>query len=218
VKSRGAAGATVPAVAVVLAVTTSLILLTGCATAPVPVPVGLSAAQRSTATRDDLNERWAEVTDGAPTFLEPKVAIIRYLTFRDDSAAIVACLRKSGYPMATVNEGVIVDPALTPPEVFPFTVARFTCEARYPEDPIELGYMTSDQEHYLYDYWKLRTVPCLRAQGVGVADLAPIEMPGVASPSVINLNPFLSLRAPAGASVALLEARCPPFPGELYPR
>jgi hypothetical protein len=217
VKSRGAAGATAPAVAVVFAVAASLILLTGCATTA-PVPVSLSAAQRSRATRDDLDERWSAVTDGAPTFLEPKVAVIRYRTFRDGNATIVACLQKSGYPMATVNESGMVDPALTPPEAFPFIVARFTCEARYPEDPIELGYMTSDQERYLYDYWKLRAVPCLRAQGAVVSDLPPIEIPGVASPPVVKLNPFLDLKAPAGASVGLLEARCPPFPGELYPR
>jgi hypothetical protein len=209
VNKRGGAGAVVLAAA-------SLVLLVGCATSAEPVPRGLSAAQRLNATKAELALRWAQVTDGEPSFTEPHLRIVRYTTYRDTNPTVAACLRTSGYPKARATAEGVIDPLLTSPEAFPFSVAKFRCESKYPEEPLELGYMTSAQAQYLYDYWDQQSVPCLRGMGAIVPDLRQLRASGLGFPSVMDVDPYLTMTKPRGVSLPLLEARCPPFPGELY--
>jgi hypothetical protein len=194
----------------------AVLLLAGCATAVSP-PAGITASQRRDATQQDLALRWATVTGGNPGFVAPRVAIVHYTNYLDETQVLAGCLRKSGYPKAIATaSGAVSDPTLRPPESFPFAVAKYVCEAKYPVDPLELGYLSDQQEQYLYGYWQNETVPCLRAEGLTVASLPPIGQFGEGYEDVGTMNPFTHLAAADQRQVSLLQNRCPPYPGELY--
>ena len=191
-------------------------LLAGCASAPV-APAGITAAQKAAATEANLAERWSLIAGQNPALAAPKVPIVRYTNYLDEPSTIATCLRRAGYPKTVVTgANDVVDRALTPPETYSFDVAKYVCEAKYPRDPLELGYLSDAQEAFLYSYWQDNTVPCLRAQGLKVADLPPIGQFGEGYEDVGNMNPYGHLKIPDGLSIAVLQTRCQPYPGELY--
>jgi hypothetical protein len=191
-------------------------LLAGCASTPA-APAGITAAQKSAATEANLAERWSLIAGQNPALEAPKVPIVRYTNYLDEPSTIATCLRRAGYPKVVVtNANDVVDRALTPPENYSFDVAKYVCEAKYPRDPLELGYLSDAQEAFLYSYWQDNTVPCLRAQGLRVNDLPPIGQFGEGYEDVGNMNPFGHLKIPAGLSLAVLQTRCQPYPGQLY--
>jgi hypothetical protein len=192
------------------------LLLAGCSTAVVP-PAGITASQRREATQQDLYLRWAILTSSNPSLVAPRVAIVSYTNYLDEAQVIASCLRRSGYPMAIATASLdVIDTTLTPPESFPFSVAKYVCEAKYPEDPLELGYLSGEQEQFLYGYWQNETIPCLRAEGVTVASLPSIGQFGEGYEDVGTMNPFTHLGAANQGDTSLLQTRCPPYPGELY--
>jgi len=196
----------------------ALLLLAACTTTSTPPPpAGITAAQKAAATRSNLEQRWAIVTRENPALVAPRVAIVRYTNYLDAPSTIAACLRRSGYPGTIVtSSNDVVDPTITAARQHPFDVAHYVCDARYPEDPLELGYLSDAQEAFLYSYWQNDTVPCLRAQGLAVADLPPIGQFGEGYEDVGNMNPYAHLKTRDGLSVAVLMTRCQPYPGELY--
>jgi hypothetical protein len=223
VKVRGGvgAGALAPASLVVVGVVLLGALLTGCASpATVSPPPAPTRAQRASDTRAELGIRWANITDGAPTFIEPKVSVVKYSTFDTVFEAVAACMRSGNYPKVVATTEGILDPTLNPAEEFPFEVATWMCEAQYPEEPVELGYLTPAQGRYLYGYWQQRLVPCLRSHGAVVRDLAVMPAtPTTTAPNtkLVALNPYLALTLPSGVSRARLESSCPAYPSALVP-
>jgi hypothetical protein len=216
VKVRGgaSAGVLVAASLICVAVTVS-----SCsAERIVPPPPRQSAAQRDADTRAELALRWSLVTDGAPTFLKPDPAIVRYTTYFDLYETIAGCLRKTGFPATKATTKGIFDSTLNPGEQVPFELAAYNCEARYPEEPVQAGYLTADQSRYLYGYWQQQTVPCLRARGAIVRDLAVMPAIGTTTApktALIALNPYEKLKRPSDLSLVSLEAACPAFPAAL---
>jgi hypothetical protein len=181
------------------------------------VPAGITASQRQAATMDNLDARWSALTSGVG-LERPRIAIVRYTNYLDVGPTVAACLNRDGYGVRwTARDGIVSQP-LRLKDQFPYQRARFLCESQYPEDPAELGYLSQQQARYLYDYWESSLIPCLRSQGVTVADIAPIadfrsgdQLVGPA------LNPYSHvLSAPKGMVVAMLYGRCPPFPAALY--
>ncbi len=194
------------------------LLASGCTAAP-PDPAGISAAQRKAATEADLALRWAQVSPGDPAFLRPRVAIVKYVDYLDEGPVLAACMRKAGYRHVSWSlSGGIVDTDVKPVDRFPVELAIYVCEAQYPSDPLELGYLSDAQEEYLYTYWADETVPCLRSHGATVADLPPVGQFGEGYEDVGALNPFTHLAFSRGVSESYLLAACPPYPGELYAR
>jgi hypothetical protein len=192
------------------------VLLVGCASAAV-APAGITAAQKQAATEAHLAESWALIDGQNPALKAPRVRIVRYTNYLDEPSTIATCLRGAGYPKTIVtSSNDVVDPALIQPESYSFDVAKYVCEAKYPKDPLELGYLSDAQESFLYSYWQDNSVPCLRAQGLSVRDLPPIGQFGEGYEDVGNMNPFGHLKLPAGLSLAALQSRCQPYPGELY--
>jgi hypothetical protein len=195
-----------------------VLLLVGC-TAPPPPPAGITVAQRDAATRNELGLEWAAIAGADRELKAPRVAVVRYTTYLDHTSTIVACLRKAGYPQATLSASRgIIDPGLPSQQSLAYSIARYVCDAQYPENPLELGYLSDAQEQYLYGYWENETVPCLRARGVAVTDLPPIGQYGEGYEDVGTLNPYTQPWASGNAAVPELVALCPPYPGELYSR
>ncbi len=122
---------------------------------------------------------------------------IRELPRRGARARPPACTRPATATSSWTLAGGIVDTDVKPVDRFPVEVAIYTCEAQYPSDPLELGYLSDAQEEYLYGYWSNETVPCLRAHGAVVADLPPVGQFGEGYEDVGALNPFTHLQ-PAG--------------------
>jgi hypothetical protein len=192
-------------------------LLVGCSGSTTPDPASITAAQRKAATDADLTMRWDQVAPGNPTYPRPTVAIIRYTNYLDEGPVLAVCMRKAGYPKVSWTlAGGIVDTDVKPVDRFPVEVAIYTCEAKYPADPLELGYLSDAQEEYLYTYWSDETVPCLRAHGAVVADLPPVGQFGEGYEDVGALNPFSNAKTPTGVTQSYLLTACPPYPGQLY--
>jgi hypothetical protein len=192
------------------------LFIAGC-TAVAPDPAGITAAQRKAATAADLNLRWDSISSGDPSFLRPRVAIVKYVNYLDEGPVLADCMHKAGYrQVAWTLAGGIVDTDIKPVDRFPVEVAIYVCEAQYPSDPLELGYLSDEQEEYLYDYWSNETVPCLRAHGAGASNLPPVGQFGEGYEDVGALNPFTHLRASDVNKEAYLATECPPYPGELY--
>jgi hypothetical protein len=192
------------------------LLLVGC-TAAAPDPTSITAAQRKAATDADLSDRWQLVSPGDPTFPRPKVKIVEYVNYLDEGRLLAKCMHASGYPnVAWTLQGGIVDTDVKPVDRFPVEVAIYICEAKYPDDPLELGYLSDAQEEYLYTYWGYQTVPCLRSHGAIVSDLPPVGQFGEGYEDVGALNPFDHAKLPDGISQAYLLTVCPPYPGEVY--
>ena len=188
----------------------------GCAAAT-PDPASITAAQRKAATQADLDLRWGNVQPGDPTYPRPKVAIVKYGNYLTEGPLLASCMRAAGYPHTKWSlGGGLIDTDLKPVDRFPVEVAIYVCEAKYPEDPLELGYLSDAQEQYLYTYWADETVPCLRAHGATVKDLPPVGEFGEGYEDVGALNPFTHAKLPKGAQQARFVAACPPYPGQLY--
>jgi hypothetical protein len=193
------------------------LLLAGCADPATPDPASITATQRKAATEADLALRWAEVQPGNPTFLRPRVKIVKYVNYLDEGPVLANCMHQAGYRhVSWTFEGGIVDTDLKPVDRFPVEVAIYVCEAEYPSDPLELGYLSDAQEEYLYSYWGNETVPCLRSHGAIVADLPPVGQFGEGYEDVGVLNPFDHAKLPDGVTQSYLLAACPPYPGQLY--
>ena len=191
-------------------------LAAGCSTAA-PSPASITAAQRSAATQADLNQRWKQVEPGNPSYLRPTVPIVEYVNYLDEGPVLARCMHQAGYPhVAWSLKGGIVDTDVKPVDRFPVEVAIYTCEAQYPSDPLELGYLSNAQQKYLYAYWSNETVPCLRAHGAVVPDLTPIGQFGEGYADVASLNPFDHATLGRGVTDAYLLSKCPPYPGQLY--
>lgn len=202
--------------AVAILVGALCLLLAGC-TAAQPVPAGITAAQRKAATEADLTLRWDSISSGDPSFLRPKVAIVKYVNYLDQGPLLEACMHKAGYRhVAWTLASGIVDTDIKPVDRFPVELAIYICEAEYPSDPLELGYLSDAQEEYLYSYWSNQTVPCLRAHGAGVANLPPVGQFGEGYQDVGSLSPFTHLRPSDVRNESYLAAECPPYPGALY--
>jgi hypothetical protein len=192
------------------------LLLAGCTAEP-PDPASITAAQRKAATEADLELRWDELSPADPSFLRPRVKIVKYVNYLDEGEVLARCMREAGYRHVawTLSSG-IVDTAVKPVDRFPVEVSIYVCEAEYPDDPLELGYLSDEQEQYLYSYWSNETVPCLRAHGAILNNLPPVGEFGEGYEDVGELNPFDHARLPDGISQAYLLATCPPYPGEVY--
>ncbi len=194
------------------------LVLVGCTPSPQD-PAGITAAQRKAATEADLDLRWSQVQPGDPAYPRPRVKIVKYVNYLDEGPVLTTCMHKAGYPHVTwsLNSGLI-DTDVKPVNRFPVEVAVYICEARFPADPLELGYLSDAQEEYLYHYWSNETVPCLRAHGATVANLPPVGQFGEGYEDVGSLNPFTHASYPRSISEAYLLTACPPYPGELYAR
>jgi hypothetical protein len=200
----------------ILALVLLCLLITGCTAAP-PDPASITAAQRKAATNADLTLRWDSISSGDPSFLRPRVAVVKYVNYLDEGTVLANCMHQAGYRhVAWTLAGGIVDTDIKPVDRFPVEVAIYVCEAEYPSDPLELGYLSDAQEEYLYDYWSNETVPCLRAHGAGASNLPPIGQFGEGYEDVGALNPFSHLAASDVGKEAYLATECPPYPGEVY--
>lgn len=191
-------------------------LLAGCAPQTYS-PASISTAQRKAATEADLAERWRGVEPSNTTIAQPKVAIVRYVNYLDEGPVLAQCMHDAGYPHVIWSlKGGIVDTDVKPVDRYPVEVAVYICEAKYPSDPLELGYLSDAQQKYLYGYWSNQTVPCLRAHGWNVPNLPKAGQFGEGYGDVASLNPFDHANPPDGVTLTYLLTACPPYPGQLY--
>ena len=200
----------------VAAVVASVIafVLAGCATTPGAVPEGLTDDQRAAVVQQKLDETWNRLVDDDWNVEQPTVAIKRFTGWQDVGTTFADCMTAEGYPTSYTLARGIVTADLGDADVIAYTVARYTCQAQYPQDPVELGYLSAAQASYLYNYWSNSLVPCLRSAGVPVAALPAPNMMGEGYPSLgPKWDPYENVDAVRGdGSTRYIINQCPPYP------
>jgi hypothetical protein len=188
--------------------------LAGCAARPAPPPK-LSASEARTALRIELDDDWAEDTAGLHGLVRPVPKFNRFLAVDDAGDTLASCMTALGTPPITV----IPDLEGAQKKEFDtrYALARYTCQAEYPANPVQLGYLTAAQSRYLDNYWRNSLVPCLRGQGV-----TPLPPPRITKFSSgyqqqdVGWDPYESIRTVAqGARLAFVQAKCPRSPDGL---
>jgi hypothetical protein len=195
----------------------AILIFTVSSSAGPEVPAGITAAQRSAATKQQLELHWSMLTTGE-NVLQPTTPIVRYTTYLDAGPTEASCLTRGGYPAKwSAQFGLVVSPV--PVELRrAFDLVDQLCDARYPEDPAELGFLSAPQEAFLLSYWQTSLIPCLRGEGVRVKALPPVGAYGEGDEAVgPGIDPYQHVvSAPKGTILTLLYGRCPPYPSVLF--
>ncbi len=120
--------------------------------------------ERQTWLEDVYLPMYADDLDGPP----PDVAVVRWTeTFADYGTAIEQCLGERGFRVEHDGSGGF-RMAIPPQQEQAYYVARYTCNAMYPINPVFLQERTPKQLGLLYDYWDQYFIPCLEAHDIKV--------------------------------------------------
>lgn len=182
-------------------------------------PRGLSSAERSRLVQQELDRRWRLDTGDQGFLTQPNVPILRFTTTQDAGPVFAHCMTVAGYPTSYTLQQGLVGPTVAAKNYANYSVQKYVCQAQYPTDPVELGYFSTEQSQFLYNYWANVLTPCLRGQGVPVPPL-PKRYP-FGSSAYPNLSgpwdPYEKVRTVRGNAIApFIFTRCPEFPPQLY--
>lgn len=125
----------------------------------------LSEAERQ-AWRANYLASMAQDLDGPA----PEVALERWLHPRTESDTVLSdCMTESGFPIE-VDAGSVSYPGGPPPaeQQSAWSLAWYTCNARFTTDPDYAQDWTEGQIGLVYDYWDQYFIPCMEAHGVAV--------------------------------------------------
>lgn len=90
-------------------------------------------------------------------------------------------------------------------------LSREECSLSFVAEPADIGYLSSSELNYVYDYYASELVPCLATQGLNVGYAPPRSEFAVAG--WMRWDPYSELGAelPPSRADAIREA-CPPYP------
>jgi hypothetical protein len=187
----------------------ALPLLAGCAAASHEPPPGPTSYEIEAFTADVLDVEWADASRGQG-LERPVVERERFIRFEEWGDVRAACMVESGYNYTYMDErglqGLIAgaDPA-------EHAIAWYTCGARLPIDPIDLGLLSTAQVEYVYDYFQRWLMPCLERNGYIVGELP--ERSFFLQSKRILWNPYSSIELAGGPEqTRLLFEACPQLP------
>jgi len=194
-----------------LAVTASVALLGGCASAaPLPEPMSQAEAQQRI---DESNRlRWDAMFPGE---LMPTVEPVAYLEPGASWTEITDCLRDAAVEGVSFNTDDSWSRAVAGSAELEHAVdvARFVCQLTYPldlSDPAKLGFRTDEQLEWIWNYNQKRLVPCLLQLGYRTVPQPEEYVKGSNS----WWMPYYEMSpVPASdAEWARIDLRCPPPP------
>ncbi|CAN5262622.1 hypothetical protein BH11ACT4_BH11ACT4_13900 [soil metagenome] len=145
--------------------------LSACAPTAGIVPPGPGAAELDAAVTRDVDLRWQSLM--LPDSVDrPSVPVVELATTKNWSYLQLSCYQAAGLNARDVSGDFTVDgfPAGDPRAQLPYaaSLAIYTCQAQYPMDPRQVGYLTDSQVLYMYDYFRARLAPCLELHGYAV--------------------------------------------------
>lgn len=177
-------------------------------------PVSLSDAEK-----ERLRHQWL-VDMAASLGLDdpPDVPLVRWAKGGVDYGdAVGSCLSEKGF-LAEPDGffGFSYPEGVPPSQEDSFSLALYTCNARYSPDPIFQLEWSADQLRLLYDYWDQFYIPCLAAHGVTVdVSERPSRESWVAAfhtPDRISWWPMDALMSLTEAELEAIQAACAAYP------
>lgn len=190
------------------------LLCGGCAaeTAAQPLvakPDTLTETDRSRITQHELDTLWNET--GLPANQRPAdIPMVRYVTLDEWASVIAQCMTDEGAP--ATEEGGGISYRSTVETAGTFKLAQYTCQSRYPTDPVMLTPLNESQLRFLYAYYTGSLRECLREHDADITD-PPSEDVFIESYGRTPWDPMTDITDPT-----LLErdGPCPQVPVGLF--
>lgn len=206
---------------------------TGSAPAPAPAPAPPKAGQWDpgqwepavqislTRLSDAEREQWrADYLDSLTQDLDgpaPAVALERWVNPRGEHDEVMTlCMTDSGFPVEVDNGGISYPMGPPPAEqLSAWSLAWYTCNARFTPDPDYSQDWTEAQIGLVYDYWDQYFIPCMEAHGYPINRAQQPSRETYVSTFFTPQrtwwpNNYLGALAPA--EQGRLEPVCPPYP------
>ncbi len=114
-------------------------------------------------------EHLAIVAKGMHLADPPKVELVRWIDLKDYAAVNVTCLLDQGFPArADGGQGIVYGEEVPVSQDRAYTVAIYTCEARYPVHPYYSLPPSRAALSKLYDWYVKVSRPCLERAGYDI--------------------------------------------------
>ncbi|MEO8095116.1 MAG: hypothetical protein ABI632_09295 [Pseudolysinimonas sp.] len=191
----------------------ALLSLAGCASPAPPAP--LSQAQVDAITAADNDARWSFFFGERPDVARPHVTRLGYLDPHSAESFYKKCLVDAGVNPDDIFGFGIYD--VDPTGLTEAYLTYYVCVAEYPVNPIAIGYLSTPQLGFMYDYYSTRLAPCLLALGYSV-EPAPRRAAFVdGSFNGSGWDPYADVHpTPGKHSWDFIDERCPPLPVAVY--
>ena len=187
----------------------ALAALVGCAPTSHAPPAGPTSYEIEAFANDVLDVEWADASRGQG-LERPVVERERFIRVEEWGDARAACMVESGYTYTYTDERGLqgVNPGVDPAA---HAIAWYTCGARLPIDPTDLGLLSTAQVEYVYSYFERWLIPCLERNGYVVGTLP--ERSFFVQSKRILWNPYSSIELSGGPEqIRLLFEACPQLP------
>lgn len=121
--------------------------------------------------RLDVEGRHAEELRGLADDLgivdPPAVDVVRVVALDESVGARQLCMEELGFPVEGPTAGIL-EWEVSEGQQEAFSLALYTCTARYPIAAEDMAPLDETQMGALYDHWQDETIPCLEALGYAV--------------------------------------------------
>lgn len=148
---------------IIIAMTISVVTLTGCTSSAVSEAPETESAP---ATPLPAADPWADIRAEFPDAQIPDVEFISFVTISTAAQVRAACLTRNGFPSEDDNGGTKT--FVAEGQKLPFEIAKVTCLIQYPLDPIFEKPFDMEQYQILYDYQTGSLTQCLEQFGYQV--------------------------------------------------
>ena len=184
----------------VLAIVAAVLLLAGCASAP-SLPPGPTEAEVKAMVDEQNRQWWQSIEPGEPM---PAIEVIEYLDPGGDDRALTECM--DAIPQGDQNT---------------WERGTFTCSMQYPftiSNPEDMGFYSSAQLGYLYDYYTQGLTACLNKEGYDVPSAPSLQAYTEQYGQPGSWNPYEDVAANVGGQDEWnrISKACPQIPQGLY--
>lgn len=182
--------------------------------APPDPPPTVTDEQRAEAVRQQVDSRWLQLADRPWRLDPPQIEVVRYTGWADAEQSFADCMTSSGYLTRYSPEGGLIGPAVGADQLLSYDLFKYTCLSKYPQDPVQLGYLNPAQAEFLYNYRVNSLAPCLRSLGVVMPEPPRPDFSGDGASELAQpWDPYENAdELGRGVLLPHLMSMCPPFP------
>ncbi|HSN44580.1 MAG TPA: hypothetical protein VLR88_11070 [Propionibacteriaceae bacterium] len=142
---------------------------------------------------------------GLPEMAYP--SLVRWVYREEIASVMVPCLASKGFVVTANSGGAGIAGPVPSEQNQAFGIALIECRAMYSIDPRLDAPPSEEQKALIYEYWSESVIPCVREQGLSMADL-PSRQTWLADPQPMDDYPFGN---------AAIEMACPyNIPSQLW--
>jgi hypothetical protein len=209
-----------------VALTSCLVLLAGCGSAPVAKHKAaesqapkvtlpkMSRAEKESWYKQDIDKRWDEYSADHPGVPRPTDKFIAFMSNNEYPKKLEECLAGFGVHTKYDAETDSVNIEAPTDQMGAMDLYEFRCNLMYPEDPISQIPMNDSQLELLYWYYTVKAPKCLKRFGLKAADPPSLASFKANYETDSSWSPFSEL----GSSDKEVQAlhRCDQIPDGLY--